>query len=160
MAINEWDDFADQWDSNPSAKKYANNAFEELNKVVKLNKAMVLDFGCGTGLLSEKLSSYADQVVALDGSLKMIEQLKQKSISNVTPIADFLSPELIDNEPQLGREFDLITASSVCAFLPDYKATLKLLRSLLKPRGFFIQWDWLYINSWWFRCRCLLSVYK
>jgi hypothetical protein len=41
------------------------------------------------------------------------------------------------------RKFDLITASSVCAFLPDYEAMLFTLRSLLAPNGKFVQWDWL-----------------
>jgi len=34
-------------------------------------------------------------------------------------------------------------ASSVCAFLPDYDGALRLLKTLLKPKGVFVQWDWL-----------------
>ncbi len=37
----------------------------------------------------------------------------------------------------------MVVASSVCSFLPDYKATLCAITSLLNPSGWFIQWDWI-----------------
>ena len=53
-----------------------------------------------------------------------------------------MSTETIANTPELREEFHLIVASSVCAFVPDYKATIQLLRSMLAPGGYFVQWDW------------------
>ena len=44
---------------------------------------------------------------------------------------------------ELHANFDLIVASSVCAFLPNYVNTLGLLHSLLVLGGYFVQWDWL-----------------
>jgi hypothetical protein len=32
-------------------------------------------------------------------------------------------------------------ASSVCTFLPNYEAALFTLKSLLTPKGKFVQWD-------------------
>lgn len=143
MTINEWDKYADEWDSNVSTSEYADNAHRELAQIVKLDGQRVFDFGCGTGLLAERLSPDVYEIVALDGSLKMIEQLKLKTLPNVFPIAGFLTSSLIKNNTLLHTKFDLLTASSVCAFLPDYEETLSLLRSLMKPDGIYVQWDWL-----------------
>ena len=43
----------------------------------------------------------------------------------------------------ISNRFELIIASSVCGFLPDYEGTLRFLKSLLAPGGWFVQWDWL-----------------
>ena len=147
MTINEWDEHADEWDSNVSTSVYADNAYRELTRFVKLNGQRVFDFGCGTGLLTERLSPDVHEIVALDGSSKMIDQLKLKSLPNVFPIADFLTRNLIENNALLQQKFDLLTASSVCAFLPDYDAILALLRSLMTPNGTYVQWDWLSIDE-------------
>ena len=140
---NEWDEYADKWDSDPSAVDYAKNAFAELKKLLKLNDLRVLDFGCGTGLLTEMLSPEVDEVVALDGSPKMIECLDQKALPNVHSIVGFLSEPLLEETPLLSKKFDLVVASSVCSFLPDYPATASLLASMMEPNAVFVQWDWL-----------------
>ena len=134
MTDNEWDEYAGGWDTNRSTTVYANFAFAELLKITELAALSVFDFGCGTGLLSERMSPEISHIVALDSSAKMIERLKQKALPNVFPIAEFLTGDLIRRNSLMHQKFDLITASSVCAFLPDYKADLSLLRSILKPK--------------------------
>ena len=54
-----------------------------------------------------------------------------------------LDREFSTSLQSIKSQFDLIVASSVCAFLPDYEGTLQLLKTLLKPNSLFIQWDWL-----------------
>ncbi len=142
MPTNEWDDYADEWDCNAATGEYADKAYGDLISIIKPGDLRVLDFGCGTGLLSERLSSKARQIVALDSSEKMINRLSQKSLPNVCPVAGFLSTELVRDHPLLQTKFDLITASSVCAFLPDYENTLSILRRLMVPDGIYVQWDW------------------
>jgi len=144
ILTNEWDEYAEQWELNPAVNEYANNAFNALEAEIFLNEALtVLDFGCGTGALTELINSKVKQVVAIDPSTKMIEQLKNKKLINVVTIADYLSNKSIEEHQSLNTKFDLIIASSVCAFLPDYQSTLNLLKNLLKDEGVFVQWDWL-----------------
>ena len=140
---NEWDDYADDWDSDESAVLYSNEAFNSLSKIVNVKGANLLDFGCGTGLLTEKLSPVANHIVALDTSSKMLAVLTGKKLPNVTTINEPLSAKLIAGDQSLNNGFDVIVASSVCGFLPDYEATLSLLKSMLNPSGTFVQWDWL-----------------
>jgi len=140
---NEWDEYAQSWDVDPSVAEYAKNAFNELTKNVNIDDLTVLDFGCGTGSLTQLLSPRVNNIVAIDPSSEMINFLQKKGLTNVLPIADYLSDELRQAHPELENKFDLIVASSVCSFLPDYEATLSLLTSLLKPDATFVQWDWL-----------------
>lgn len=140
---NEWDEYAENWDVDPSVEQYAKNAFSELLDSININGLTVLDFGCGTGALTQLMSPSVESIVAIDPSSEMIKLLDKKALNNVTSICDYLSSELVQNFPELKNKFDLIVASSVCGFLPDYEMTLSLLKSLLKKDGLFVQWDWL-----------------
>ncbi|WP_066965798.1 class I SAM-dependent methyltransferase [Microbulbifer sp. Q7] len=146
MPEKTWDDYAESWDSNNAVIDYANHAFESLAPVLAAigdGTARVLDFGCGTGLLTEKLSPRVGRIVALDPSEKMISVLEGKQLGNIETIQSMLSPDLISIDSRLHNRFDLIVASSALAFVPDYPHTVHLLASLLKDNGYLVQWDWL-----------------
>jgi 2-polyprenyl-3-methyl-5-hydroxy-6-metoxy-1,4-benzoquinol methylase len=135
--------YAKDWDIDPTVEEYAKRAFSELLDAIKLDGLTVLDFGCGTGTLTQLISPKVKSIVAIDPSSEMIKHLNKKALNNVSSISDYLSEELAQRLPELGNQFDLIVASSVCSFLPDYEETLPLLKSLLKKHGTFVQWDWL-----------------
>ncbi|MDE3270866.1 class I SAM-dependent DNA methyltransferase [Pseudoalteromonas sp. G4] len=139
---NSWDEYADGWDTNEDVMLYAENAFKSLRQFTNLSGMRVLDFGCGTGLLTEKIAQSAADVIAIDTSAKMIDVLNAKSLTNVTALSLELSEHEIKNNPLLREGFDLIVASSVCAFVPDYQYILALFKRLLKQNGTFVQWDW------------------
>lgn len=140
---NEWDEYAENWDVDPTVEEYAKNAFSELLENININGLNVLDFGCGTGALTQLMSPTVNSIIAIDPSSEMIKHLDKKALKNVSSISDYLSKELVQNSPELENKFDLIVASSVCGFLPDYEETLSLLKSLIKQGGVFVQWDWL-----------------
>ncbi|MEM9565801.1 MAG: class I SAM-dependent methyltransferase [Actinomycetota bacterium] len=139
---DEWDEWADGWDDDPAARAYAAAAFESLVEVVAdggpaLAGARVLDFGCGTGLLTERLVEAGASVVAVDTSPAMLAVLDAKAAERgwtgvVTGLAvpDDVGP------------FELVVASSVCSFLDDYRATVGELAWRLGPGGVWTQWDW------------------
>jgi 2-polyprenyl-3-methyl-5-hydroxy-6-metoxy-1,4-benzoquinol methylase len=138
-----WDEYAAEWDSNDSVIAYADNAYLALKDTVELEGSRIFDFGCGTGLLTERLSSTASLVVALDPSQKMIPVLENKRLKNVATIASELDQNLINDSSLLSPKFDLVVASSALAFVPDYAKALKLLKQLLNKGGCLVQWDWL-----------------
>ena len=139
---NSWDDYAADWDSEPSALLYADKAFESLQQVVDIQNLKVLDFGCGTGLLSQKLSPVVKDIVALDSSEAMIEQLDGKQLHNVEPVVDSLTRGLVAMHPAFRHQFDLVVASSVCSFLPNYSDVADIVFSLLDRGKYFVHWDW------------------
>lgn len=141
--MSDWDECAATWDSDEMVQQYCGKAFNSLNGIVDVSKVeSLLDFGSGTGLLTCKLAPTCNRIVAIDPSKAMIDVLTAKNLPNVAAIGDFLTADLIANTPCLQEKFDLIVASSVCSFLPNYAETVALLYSLLKPNGHFVQWDW------------------
>lgn len=54
-----WDDYADEWDDNGDDIRYSEEALRTLNGAYYPAGLDILDFGCGTGLLTEKLSPVA-----------------------------------------------------------------------------------------------------
>lgn len=143
MATESWDEYAAGWDENEAVVLYANRAFETLVQVADIAGASVFDFGCGTGLLSARIAGLAKRVVALDSSPKMIEVLAAKKIPNVEAAAGELTEDTFNQRDDFHSAFDVVVASSVCAFVPDFGRTLSLLKKLLRPGGVLIQWDWL-----------------
>ena len=144
----DWDEFATHWEEDEQPRIFRDQAFSSLMAHGVLGadartRARVLDFGCGTGLLSEKLSPLVKEIIAVDTSPEMLGRLKAKAIANVTALcADLDDPATRADAAWLGS-LDLIVASSVCGFLPDYEKTVRTLSAALRPGGYFVQWDWL-----------------
>ncbi|EGQ7932692.1 class I SAM-dependent methyltransferase [Vibrio vulnificus] len=141
MAHN-WDEAAKEWESNPATEQFSQSVFNQLKDLVSLNGARVLDLGCGTGLLSQKISPLAKDIVALDSSEEMIEELDKKQLPNVEPVVDGLTRGLVAQHPAFRGQFDVVVASSVCAFIDDLETALEVSHSLLNIGGTFIHWDW------------------
>ncbi len=137
-----WNEHAEYWDEYPNAKFYSKKAFSLIATRVSLKNLSVLDYGCGTGLLTEIISKKAKNVAAIDSSPKMIDILKNKKLNNVTSIVGELSPITIGQNSIFNNKFDIIVASSVCAFIPNFIETLSIIKSLLKLNGYFFQLDW------------------
>jgi len=144
---DSWDDYAEEWDTNIDAISYSAKAYESLLKEINIQGKTILDFGCGTGLLAERLSPLANCIVAIDTSPKMISVLQSKNLPNVRSLPEPLTPELIKNSSAFINRFDIIVASSVFSFLPNYDSILNLLRTLLVADGLLVQWDWLSSTS-------------
>ena len=81
--------------------------------------------------------------MALDSSKKMVSILNSKNLPNVKTLSESLSEDAINKNTSLQNKFNLIVASSVLGFIPEYESTLILLKSLLVPNGILVQWDWL-----------------
>ena len=143
----DWNQHAEYWDTFHDGKVYTKNIIEILSNTVDIKGKNILDFGCGTGLLIDHMTHYADNIVAVDTSEKMLAVLDNKKYANVTTINDELTPESVSKYESLNQKFDVIVAVSVCNFVPNYTEVLQTIKSLLKPDGIFIQWDWLKIES-------------
>ena len=140
---DNWDDYAEEWDTDCDAKLYSEKAYETLEHEIDIQGLYIMDFGCGTGLLTEKMASSARSIVALDLSTKMIDVLNSKNLPNVITISGSLTSQVINENPAFINKFNVIVASSVFSFIPEYVTTLKLLKSLLSPGGLLLHWDWL-----------------
>lgn len=134
-----WKEAADGWDDDPVVRQYAEAAYHSLTAACPLSRDLrVLDFGCGTGLLTAHIAPHVRSVLAVDRSAAMVDQLAAKGLDGVEArVADWTSAGPGDAGP-----FDLIVCSSVLAFVDDPPAAVRMLASLLAPGGMFVQWDW------------------
>jgi len=142
VPINEWDDVAEEWDESDAVRAYAASAFESLERIagasgMLLDGARVIDFGCGTGVLTERLVAAGAEVVAIDSSPAMLSAVDRKvAEQGWTTVRTSTGLTVAD------ERFDLVVCSSVCGFLDDYPAVARDLSSTLRPGGVFVQWDW------------------
>ncbi|RLE24984.1 MAG: hypothetical protein DRJ50_03810, partial [Actinobacteria bacterium] len=104
---------------------------------IALAGARTVDFGCGTGLLTEQLVSAGAAVEAVDTSTEMLAVLDSKVAQH-----SWTTVGTGTEVPTTKQVFDLIVCSSVCSFLDDYPGTVADLVALLRPGGLFVQWDW------------------
>lgn len=140
---HDWDEYAANWENDPATHIFAQSVFQQLTKILSLQGKHILDFGCGTGLLSQLMSPLASDIVALDLSEAMIEELDRKELRNVEPVVDSLTRGLVAQHPAFRKQFDLVVASSVCAFLPNVQDVADIIFTLVDEGGYFIHFDWL-----------------
>lgn len=156
----EWDAMAGEWDD--IASKYGVTFYQLLQRTLENEsifhnndqnnkKPIVIDFGCGTGIITEKLQKNSSQIIAIDASTNMIELLIDKIRDydwiNVIAYAIVLG-HLDENKFQdmfhnIIGTIDIIIASSVMSYIPneDYDITMMYLGRLLKQGGYFFHTD-------------------
>ena len=126
---------AREWDEHPGKRHIASLFAAELQKNVALATTMnLLEFGCGTGLVSMELYGQVACITLLDTSPGMIEVLQEKiahyAIDNMHPRIGDLSA--IDRDKE---RFDLIYSNMVLHHVTAPIQTLSDLAELLKPGG-------------------------
>jgi 2-polyprenyl-3-methyl-5-hydroxy-6-metoxy-1,4-benzoquinol methylase len=139
---NEWDSYASSWDTDSGARGYAVAALASLHDVlndtdIAMAGARVIDFGCGTGLLTELMVAGGASVHAVDTSTAMLEVVANKIAEH-----NWIGVRTSTSLPGEHESFDLVVCSSVCSFLDDYPATVGELVAHLRGGGLFVQWDW------------------
>ena len=78
-----FDSYAESWNRYSFVQENANNFIKYINEKIQLKKDMIImDFGCGTGILGLNLINRVKKVVFLDSSKGMIKQVK-KGISQI-----------------------------------------------------------------------------
>lgn len=97
----------------------------------------LLDFACGTGIVTTQIAPDVDRVLAIDISPQMIEAAQDKAESKALTNVDFRTTD-IQTLDTAEHTFDLILAFNILHYLPDVNAALTRIHALLKPGGYFI----------------------
>ena len=100
--------------------------WEIAKKLINLSKNdRVLDLGCGTGLITEKISKKVDSIVGLDLSEEMIKNsIKRNNISYVVGNAKKL--------PFENNEFDKVVSFTVIQDIDKWDYVLKEIKRVSK----------------------------
>jgi 2-polyprenyl-3-methyl-5-hydroxy-6-metoxy-1,4-benzoquinol methylase len=92
----------------------------------------VLDFGCGSGVMSYIMSGFADRVVATDIEPATFDRMQQV-VGFPRNIMFATVPELADETYR--QSFDAIIALDVLEHIQDLTGILRQFKRILKPRG-------------------------
>lgn len=94
-------------------------------------KLRILEIGCGTGEITSRLSAYGE-VLGVDVSNEAIKICQSRGIPNVV-FGDINSLDLSKHESM----FDLILALDVLEHIQDDLETMRRVKYMLKPDGYF-----------------------
>lgn len=96
-----------------------------------------LDLGCGTGVVSLALAWRGFDVTGIDHSKDMLEIAVQKlADANVSGRSSFVVGD-VRSVPAPDGQFDCVTCQGLLHHLAEMESTLRELRRVLKPGGFF-----------------------
>lgn len=134
-AENRFDQAAEEWDSFEPRKKMIRSISERMFEHLPLNAEMdVLDFGCGTGLLSLRVADQVKSLTGLDTSAGMLKTFEQKAtqmgLQNTRTHWLDLTQKM-----EIPGQYDLIVSSMVFHHVKELNPVLVLLHHALKPGG-------------------------
>ncbi len=143
-----WDDMAkhgseaaviDPGDTAGHKNEYIKNLRDDsiLSALEQPQSAKILDFGCGSGNLSELLSKNGYDAFGVDISKKLLEYAKQKQRDHKWEVIHYDGKKL----PFDDASMDAIVTYGVLIYLKednDFLEMLKELHRVLKPGGQFI----------------------
>jgi len=132
---DRFDEIAGTWDEEPRRLALASSVAEAIGTAVPLSPALeVLDFGCGTGLVTLALRPRVGRITGADTSSGMLEQLRRKiaagTLANVEAVwMDPAQPRLPDGP------FDLVVSSMALHHVEDPGPVFRAFLERLRPGG-------------------------
>jgi len=131
----DFDKAAPTWDQEPRRVKLADEVARAIIEAARPSRAMeVLDFGCGTGLLTLQLQPLVGSITGIDSSPGMLEVLnakvKSQRLANVrTECLD------LDRGDKLAGAYHLVVSSMVLHHVRDIAPLLGQFYRILRPAG-------------------------
>ena len=136
MSSNRFDERAATWDEDPRKRDRAVTVAEAIRKTVPLQPDQrVLEYGAGTGLVSQALSADVGPVTLADSSEGMLDVLRAKVAGGVFPDGRVLDLDL-SRDPVPDERFDLIITVMTLHHIPDLPPVVGGLADLLEPGGY------------------------
>jgi len=132
-----WDQAANKYDQEEKEDEQTYvKIIERTKKYLKISD-VVLDYGCGTGLISNEIADNVKAIHAIDISSKMIEIAKKKADGRKIENIDYAHSTIFDERYQRGS-FDVILAFYILHLSEDIHKVMQRINELLKPGGLII----------------------
>lgn len=134
-----FDDYAGHFDSH-LVKKLGYQAPEKFVEMICQvstvgdRKWDVLDLGCGTGLVGLAIAPYANQIVGVDLSPKMLEKARERALYARLAHADLLA--MMQGES--ASSYDVVIAADVFVYVGKLEEIFAEAKRLLRLGGLFV----------------------
>ncbi|MBF2708678.1 DUF4386 family protein [Flavobacterium soyangense] len=131
---------------NRVAKRTTNPSQKPNDKTLKILDSLqkhlqpndhVMDFACGSGIISAEIAKNVNSIHGIDISSQMIEIANNRKIEQNLNNVTFSRATLFDENIQIAS-FDVIMAFNILHYLEDKAIFMKRINELLKPNGIFI----------------------
>ncbi|WP_319537916.1 class I SAM-dependent methyltransferase [uncultured Methanospirillum sp.] len=131
----DFDSEAMTWDKEPGRVKLANDGAIVIREMISLLPDMdVMDFGCGTGLLTLQIQPLVRSITGIDSSQGMLNVLDMKiqnqSITNVKSYLTDISRGVLPS-----GEYDLVVSSMTFHHIKDIPLLLNAMAGVTRSSG-------------------------
>ncbi|TDL15749.1 S-adenosyl-L-methionine-dependent methyltransferase [Rickenella mellea] len=147
-----FDGIAHKYDEHPMAAKLASHTSSAMLASYPFDEetTSVLEFACGTGLVSRELAPHAKVIVGVDISQGMVDQYNLR-VSNQGISAEEMHAECVElkgEEGELGgQKFDVVVCAQAYHHFPSIESVTKILAFFLKPGGALLVVDLIHTDE-------------
>lgn len=136
MTNAHFDDRAAGWDDDPSHVRRAEALAESIRQAVPLRPELrVLEYGAGTGLVSQRLLPAIGPLTLADPSAGMRTVLEEKIAAGVFPTGSGVWDVDLSTTRAPEGTFDLVITAMTLHHIEDVPAVLRAFAGLLVPGG-------------------------
>ena len=131
-----FDNDAASWEDNPTRVRLAEQIVVAITDQIVLSSDMdVMDFGCGTGLISRRILPFVRTVVGVDSSPGMLEVFRKKAAAEGLGGIGCRLVDIDKGEALAGR-YDAVVSGMTMHHIHDLKPLLMQFYSVLSPGGY------------------------
>jgi predicted TPR repeat methyltransferase/predicted negative regulator of RcsB-dependent stress response len=138
---NLFDNYANKFESsliNELEYKVPSIILEEINNLCNTEKLKrkfdILDLGCGTGLMGEKLIEISNDLIGIDLSKNMLKKANEKKI-----YTELIQSDIVSGLNNLkDKSFDFVIAADVFEYFGNLNEVLLKSSEVLKTNGYLI----------------------
>ena len=131
----DFDKEANSWDDNPLRVKLANDISKSiLREIVLLPRMDIMDFGCGTGLVTIQFRPRVRSITGFDSSEGMLAVFKKKIVEKKLTAIETHHIDL-DKGQHLKGQYHLIISSMALHHIKNVQPLLNQFYKLLQPSG-------------------------
>lgn len=130
-----FDQEAATWDENPARLKLAGDVFAAIQDRIPVDETMcVLDFGCGTGLVTLQFAPVAGSVTGLDSSQGMLDVLAEKIVRQ--GLTNVRAQRIDPDGGGLTGLYDIIVSNMTFHHVEHIAPLLRRFHESLRPGGY------------------------
>ncbi len=125
------------WDANSEFKPLHEInplRLEYINRIAPLSGKVVLDVGCGGGILSESMAGLGAQVTGIDLGEKPLQVAKLHLLESGKQV-EYRKIAVEDLAAEQPAQYDVVTCMEMLEHVPDPASVVRACAALVKPGG-------------------------